>query len=322
MSCRFVSTTEPRVIPGRHATGCINEECTACLPCLETHCSRCNHIHAAVTCVECINRTRADLHRIMDLCLMVPMDRIHWGARLADPDDWRRAALQAMLGRVCQCPDRGMVCPTVRGRICPDAAYLEDCHDEPHALTVLGDWDEMWRGLLSHETEQRMSLGRAFSYLDMQLAYMADQEWAEFDQFSREIRACRVYLERGFRDDDQPEVTDVPCLSCSRSLIKVYGRLVADDHWRCPRKSCGRVYSEAEFNLAKSDHLAGERANRFLRVSDAAGLTQRPEQTIRAWMCRDDVETSRDARTGALMVWWPHVRALHLTAATRKRKAI
>jgi hypothetical protein len=326
-NCRWVASDQPRVIKGRHETGCADDECAGCARCLDPHCTRCNHHHAAVTCTECVDRTRSDLHRIMDLCLMLPDESQEAGVAssafmldgpVADPPQWRRKALAAMLGRVCQCPSRGMVCPTIRGRVCPDAAYLEDCRDEPHALSVLGDWDETWRQMLSHETEQPMSLGRAFSYLDMQLSYMADQDWSDFDRFSTEARSCRVYLERVLGDDDRPETTDVPCLDCSRSLIKVYGRLAADDHWACPRKSCGRVYSESEFNLAKQDHLSGERAARWIRVPEAVALTGRSQWTLRAWISGGLVETQRDG-DGPVMVWWPHVQNMHLTAPTRKR---
>lgn len=327
MTCRFVSTTEPRVVSGRHLPGCTDDECASCQPCEEAHCQRCNRIHAKAVCVECTDRTRSDLHRIMDLCLSLPTESQERGVNstafmldgpVAVPEDWRRRALLAMLGRVCQCPDRGMVCPTVRGRICPDAAYLEDCRDEPHALTVLGDWDEQWRSMLAHETEVALSLGRAFSYLDMQLAYMADQEWSEFERFSREIRSCRVYLERVLGDDDNPETTDVPCLDCSRSLVKDFGRTVADDRWLCPRRSCGRVYTAGEFNLAKLQHLGNAAEDTYVRVREALGAIKRPEQTVRAWIARKQVQTRIEPRTGAILVSWPDVWRMHNQPRNRK----
>lgn len=282
-------------------------------------------MHCDAVCVDCLDRTRSDLHRIMDLCLSLPPEATEKGVNstafmldgpVADPPQWRRKALAAMLGRVCQCPSRGMVCPTVRGRVCPDAAYLEDCRDEPHAMTVLGDWDEEWRAMLAHETDQPMSLGRAFTYLDMQLAYMADQTWSEFERLSREVRSCRLYLERVLGDDDQPETTDVPCLDCNRNLVKEFGRLVADDHWRCPRKSCGREYTHGEFNMAKRQHLEGHQG--WIRVPDAAALLQRPEQTLRAWIARDKLETRREPHTGAVTVYWPAVQELHNSPRNQK----
>lgn len=327
--CKYVSATEPRVVSGRHMPGCTDENCSSCLPCAEDHCQRCQRIHSVAVCIECTNRTRDDLHRIMDLCLSLPVESRERGVNstafmldgpVAVPEDWRRRALLAMLGRVCQCPSRGMVCPTVRGRICPDAAYLEDCRDEPHALTVLGDWDEQWRTMLAHETELPLTLGRAFTYLDMQLAYMATQQWAEFDRFSREIRACRVYLERVLSDDDKPETTDVPCLDCARSLVKQFGRLAADDRWVCPRKSCGRVYTEGEFNLAKLSHLGTAGDESYVRVSDALGAIKRPEATIRSWINREHVRIRTEARTGAVLVCWPDVWRMHNQALDRDTK--
>lgn len=326
--CRWVASDQPRVINRRHMAGCTSDECSGCHPCTETHCQRCQRIHAVAVCIECTDRTRADLHRIMDLCLTLPVESEERGVNstafmldgpVAVPEDWRRRALLAMLGRVCQCPSRGMVCPTIRGRVCPDAAYLEDCRDEPHALTVLGDWDEQWRTMLAHETELPLTLGRAFSYLDMQLSYMATQEWAEFDRFSQETRSCRVYLERVLGDDDKHEITDVPCLDCSRNLIKAFGKLAADDRWVCPRKSCQRVYTETEFNLAKLSHLGTAGEDTYVRVSDALGAIRRPEQTLRAWMARGDVQKRTDPRTGTLLVSWVDVWTMHQTASTRNR---
>jgi hypothetical protein len=327
MTCRFVSSTEPRVVAGRHLPGCADEDCASCLPCLEPHCQRCNKNHCAAVCIECTDRTRSDLHRIMDLCLSLPIESQERGVNsaafmldgpMAVPEDWRRRALLAMLGRVCQCPSRGMVCPTVRGRICPDAAYLEDCRDEPHALTTLGDWDEQWRSMLAHETEVPLSLGRAFSYLDMQLSYMADQQWSEFDQLSREVRSCRLYLERILGDDDKPDTTDVPCLDCRRQLVKEFGHKAADDRWVCPRKSCSRVYTETEFNLAKLAHLSTADDDTYVRVRDALGAIKRPEQTLRAWIAREHVQTRLEARTGAILVSWPDVWRMHNQPRNRK----
>lgn len=326
--CRFVASDQPRVLAGRHLDPCVCDGEFGCMACPDYHCLRCGANHSTAVCVDCTNRTRGDLHRIMDLCLMLPGESEDRGVDsaafmldgpVAVPEDWRRRALLAMLGRVCQCPSRGMVCPTIRGKVCPDAAYLEDCRDEPHAMSVLGDWDEQWRTMLAHETEQAMSLGRAFSYLDMQLAYMADQTWSEFERFSREVRACRVYLERVLQDDDQPDTTDVPCLDCNRPLVKVFGLKVADDHWKCPRRSCGREYSAKEFAGLKQLHLSGERADAFVRVSEAAGMIERSVWTIRRWMSNGDVGTRQDARTGALLVWWPDIRAMHRVTPTRNR---
>ena len=53
-NCRWVSTTEPRVIPGRHGSDCAGEECRACLPCVEPPISsgRCGTMNRAGRCAN------------------------------------------------------------------------------------------------------------------------------------------------------------------------------------------------------------------------------------------------------------------------------
>jgi hypothetical protein len=50
-------------------------------------------------------------------------------------------------------------------------------------------------------------------------------------------------------------------------------------------------------------------------------MIDRPEQTLRTWMADGKVRLERDARTGAILVWWPDVRELHRNTPTRKRRS-
>jgi len=308
-NCRWVSTTEPRVIPGRHGADCAGEECRGCLPCAETHCVVCGREHAKAACVGCLEAARSDLQAIGDLCSALPAEAVEKGVQSeammllspsADPEAWRNRATSAMVGRL-------------------DAAYLEDCRDEMHPAWVLFTWEQIWRDHLDHRTEELFTLATGWSYLNTQIGYMSEQIEPPFDEFARELRACKAHLENVLRAGIREEKTRVPCLDCDTRLIKVYSPQVIDDHWRCPKRTCNRTYNAEEFARAKHFHLASEWADKYVLVSEALSAIPRPEQTLRAWMRNDDVATTKDPKSGALLVWWPHVRDMHLNTPIRNR---
>lgn len=310
MSCRFVSTTEPRVISGRHATPCVcDDREIGCLPCSETHCVVCGKEHAKAACTGCLEATRSDLKAIGDLCASLPAEAVEKGVQSeammllgpsSDPEAWRNRATSAMVGRL-------------------DASYLEDCRDELHPLWVMGSWEQIWRDFLDHQTEQPISWATAYGYLNTQIGYMAEQVDPPFDEFARELRGCRAHLENVLRDGIRPQLSHVPCVYCETRLAKVYADEEAGDHWICAK--CRRIYDEREYARAQHWHMEDERGNRFLKVSEALGMIDRPEQTLRTWMATEKVKTERDPKTGSLMVWWPDVRDLHRDTPMRKRRS-
>ena len=309
-SCRFVSTTEPRVISGRHQDPCAcDDREMGCLPCPEPHCVVCGQEHAKAACTGCLDAARSDLQAIRDLCLGLPEEAAQKGVQseammllgpAADPEAWQHHAMSAMVGRL-------------------DAAYLEDCRDEMHPLFVLGGWEQIWRDHLDHYSETRISVASSVAYLDMQLGYMSDQAEPAFDEFARELRQCRGHLEDVLRDGIREERSQVPCVECETRLTRVYGDKESDDGWLCPR--CRRTYSDEEYARAQHFHLEHERADRFVKVSEALGMIDRPEQTLRTWMANDKIALDRDPKTGAILVWWPDVREMHRNTPTRRRRS-
>lgn len=231
MSCRFVSTTEPRVIPHRHAIPCTCDGERGCLPCPETHCIVCGRNHAAAACVDCLDAARTDLHAIWDLCSSLPEEAAVKGVQseammllgpAADPEAWRNRATSAMWGRI-------------------DAAYLEDCRDELHPLWVLGTWEQIWRDHLDHYSIAPVTVESAYAYLDMQIGYMADQSEPAFDEFARELRRCRSHLEDVLRDGIREE-RGAPCVQCEKPMVR------AGDHWEC--RTCHRTVTEDQYRYA------------------------------------------------------------------------
>jgi hypothetical protein len=285
MTCRFVSSTEPRVVAGRHAVPCVcdNRE-LGCLPCPEPHCIVCGRNHAKAACTGCLDAARSDLEAIWDLCSSLPAEAAEKGVQSealmllgpsADPEAWRNRATSAMVGRI-------------------DASYLEDCRDELHPLWVLGSWEQIWRDHLDHFSEAPITVVSAHSYLNMQIGYMSEQAEPAFDEFAREIGGCRAHLENVIREGLRDEA-GVPCSDCNRTLTRrsapatgcfhsrkamLMARVddhtapdavlmlrrillaypeMAEEHARCNQgglvehyecRGCRRVYTEAEYWLA------------------------------------------------------------------------
>ena len=320
MTCRFVSSTEPRVIAGRHADPCMCDGEFGCLECPETHCIVCGRAHTKAACTGCLEAARSDLQAIGDLCSSLPAEAAVKGVQseammllgpVADPGEWNRATTAAIFEQVHL---------EVVGEPVPAAltAYLSDCRDELHPLFVLGGWEQIWRDFLDHQTDKRITLESSVAYLDMQIGYMSEQVEPAFDEFARELRGCRAHLENVLRDGIRDVRSQVPCVDCQTRLLKVYADKETDDHWRCPH--CRRIYTDQEYARAQHFHMEDERGNRFMKVSVALGMIDRPEQTLRTWMASGKVELSSDPKTGAILVWWPDVRDLHRNTPTRKRR--
>ena len=210
MNCRFVSTTDPRVISGRHQDPCACDGEIGCLRCTELHCCVCQRVHVdRNTCPACLEAARSDLRAIGDLCLGLPAEAAQKGVQSeaamlhgpsADPEAWRNTATSAMVGRI-------------------DASYLEDCRDEMHPLWVLGTWEQIWRDHLDHYSEAPITVASSAAYLDMQIGYMADLPEPAFDEFARELRGCRAHLENVIRDGVRDE-QGVPCNDCGNTLTR------------------------------------------------------------------------------------------------------
>lgn len=311
MNCRFVASDKPRALNGRHGEGCAGEDCAGCAPCRDLHCCICHKTHVERnTCVGCLDATRGDLEAIAALCASLPEEAVDKGVQSeammlmspsSDPEAWRNRATAAMVGRI-------------------DASYLEDCRDEMHPLWVMGSWEQIWRDFLDHQTIHPVTWGSAYSYLNTQIGYMADQVEPPFDEFARELRGCRAHLENVLHAGIREERSQTPCVDCETRLVKVFADAEPEDHWVCPK--CRRVYTEQEFARAQHFHMEDERADKWVRTAEALAVIDRPEQTLRTWMRNGDVKVDKDAKTDALLVWWPDVRAMNLSSPRRNRTKV
>ena len=266
MTCRFVSTTEPRVISGRHQDPCrCDDRELGCLECTETHCVICGRNHARAACTDCLNAARDDLRAIADLCHALPAEAVEKGVQseammllgpAADPEAWRNRAASALFGRV-------------------DDAYLEDCRDELHPTWVLGTWEQIWRDFLDHQTQAPFTLAAGYAYLDMQIGYMSEQVDPAFDEFARELRACRGHLEDVLRDGIREE-RGAPCVQCERPMVRT------EDHWEC--RHCHRRVTEVEYRFAVGAAYRAHSPN--LTAADMAERTGVKASVVRVWGSR------------------------------------
>lgn len=284
-NCRFVSTTEPRVVAGRHQNPCAcDDRELGCLECPETHCIVCGKEHAKAACTGCLEAARSDMKAIGDLCASLPEEAAVKGVQseammllgpVADPEAWQQYALSAVRGRLCKCIQRLQLCPSLWGKTCPDEAYLEDCRDEQHPLTVLGGWEQIWRDHLDHQTEAPITLDGALAYLDMQIGYMAEQVEPAFDEFARELRGCRAHLENVLRDGIREE-RGAPCVQCGKHMVRT------DEHWEC--RTCHRTVTEAEYRFAVG--VAYKAVAPALTAADLFERTGVKASVIRVWGSR------------------------------------
>lgn len=282
-SCKFVSTTEPRVVSGRHMEPCAcDDRGLGCLPCPELHCCVCQRAHAKAACTGCLDAARSDLKAIGDLCASLPAEAVEKGVQseammllgpASDPEAWRNRATSAMVGRV-------------------DAAYLEDCRDENHPLWVLGTWEQIWRDHLDHYSDTTVTVASAHAYLDLQIGYMADQVDPAFEEFARELRGCRAHLENVLRDGVREE-RGAPCVQCEKPMTRG-----SDADWHC--HPCRRTVTEDQYRYAVG--VAYRQHAAHLTAVDMAERIGVKASVIRVWGSRGQI-TKRGRSSDGLTLY-------------------
>lgn len=280
--CKFVASDQPRILPGRHNDPCTCDGSRGCQPCPEMHCVICGREHAYATCTTCLEAARSDLQEIATLCASLPAEAVEKGVEseamvllgpASDPHEWRTRATAALFGRF-------------------DDSYLNDCRDELHPLWVLGTWEQMWRDFLDHQSDAPIDLYAAVSYLDLQMTYMSDHNEPPFEEFARDLRACRAHLEAVLHDGAQVD-RGGPCVRCETPMTRV-----GDDGWRCG--SCRLTVTEEQYRWAigamyhaYSDRMTA--AQLSLRIGVSAGV-------IRVWGSRGKIRR-HGRNTDGLMLY-------------------
>lgn len=280
-TCRWAGSDRPRSVKGRHEEGCADEACWGCAACNEAHCRVCRVAHTDGTCAECMAETRGALWQIVNLTGALPAEAIAKGvdseaAMLWGPaTDWERW---------------GHVQASIRvGRLPAD--WCEVADNERHPLFVLGQWDACVREVLDHdEPAERVTIGEAAKYLDMQLTYLGGFDDLPFEELARDLRACVAHLEAVLHDGEQRD-TGAPCMTCRVPLVREWGLLAAADGWRCPR--CKEFRTDQEYRLNYAEvHMSHAD---WITAAEVELLTGIKPATLRKRVERKELTSRRDS---------------------------
>lgn len=334
-----------------HRSDCTAHDCAGCKPCGKSHCGmreRCpNHVeHGAgiFTCPGCIGKARKDLAAIVELYALAALDvevrGLELGALLeealsgidseafnligpaAAPEQWseRRRRIAAQYER------RGW---------CDWPRHEGTADDDPHhPYAVLGRWDMALREDYGPQTDLFVTVTSSADYLTMLLAG-GFPHTQEFEDFAREIAACRAHLEQVTHDARVPE-EGRQCPTCRiergngprlRKRYAAHPKLTkgeqcdldecricvgTDDTWHCPDRP-EHWWSERDYrDRVAVDYVQHADA---LTMSDLPDRTGIPAGTLRRWAGRTFVGT--DAH-GEAIYGPPRLRSRGRNADGRK----
>lgn len=278
INCRWAGSDRPRVVAGRHANGCGDENCRACLPCPERHCQVCGKEHVTVdgrgddqTCATCLSSTRTDGDSIADMSGRTLDEAIDKGVNS------EAAMLAGPVGNVEAFGYRRM--SALAGRI--GAEWLEDCRDEDHPLWVLGTWDLLVREHYRQPSDIQATVDNTWAYLAGHLTRLAHDADFPFDELARDLRRCRGHLENVLSEGER-EVYGAPCLRCEKPLLR--DDQGEEESWWCER--CKRRSNADQYRLAVREAYKANATR--LPVVDLAVRIDVPAGTIRRWAAKSE----------------------------------
>lgn len=244
--CKFVSTTQPRVLPGRHLDEC-EGDCAGCLTCPMLHCRICGVAHTENACPECLADVREGIAEIVERATGLALE-LHLGNA--------RPATMSTVGRTADPEARGHLRASVAaGRVSVD--YEGDVPRDKHgkeipdrtALWVLGSWSMVYRDAFGHdEPVTEATIATEAGYLSRNLTEASSEPWVPFDQFAKDIRNCLTAIRNEQHDENCGEFANVDCFDCGGSLERRLTFQGFDDRWTCTL--CRRRYTIAEYNFA------------------------------------------------------------------------
>lgn len=244
-TCRWVSSTQPRVVPNRHGYGCNDESCRGCLACPESHCRVCGKEHAPGACPGCLAAMRGDIDDILAKCRALPDEVEHRGVDgeafvllgpVADPEARGHREASAAVGR----------------------AWVDEAGHVRHPLTVLGTWAMVVEDARGATETGRVGVESAAAYIHRHLTWVGASEWLPVDDLARELRQCRAHMERVLHDQSEGDRANIGCFDCGGDLERRLTDAGFEDHWTC--RKCRRRYTSAEYNFALRAAIEAESA--------------------------------------------------------------
>lgn len=300
MSCYWTGNDQPRMVRGRHGEECAGEECAGCQPCREPHCRVCGVEHDDGACPECLTETREALAEITRMCDTLRTEAAHRGVTsqamnllgpTPDPEARFHAESSYLAGRLPE----GWLDTGTHGKHCP-LLVNEACTgcggSEYHPLTIAWWWNECYREAFDHD--ETPAIGPRYddhgtrlpdfgvtdllAYLDRNLSYAGTFADVPFEDFARDLRKCREYLERVLHDGEQVE-QGAPCINCETTIRLELVRTEGEDRWCCPR--CKMSSNDTQYRIAVRQTFIARSPE--LNADDMALRTGLPASTIRRW---------------------------------------
>jgi hypothetical protein len=244
-----------------HTGGPCPAQGRGCAPCTAPHCVICGREHVTndqpFTCAECIGRIRADLSDIRRAYLDLAREAVAGGG-----DGSLVAAAPIPGGNAAV-----LIGPTVRldlirvaRGLTPDILAKDHRPTDPiPPLAVLAQWEDMYRAWLTHTRGVgRATIGRAITYLDGQLDYLAnhvDKAGPDFVAFTRQLRDLRAQLERALHDEREPEY-GVECFECGDRLVRRFRDRHRCRHWTDARRWLATLRTYPELTIYQTEFTA------------------------------------------------------------------
>jgi hypothetical protein len=277
--CRWMGRGNPRAIIDRHEDDCQDDRCRGCLPCPKTHCVVCGIEHVEQqTCPSCISNTREDIAEIVRMDAALPAQTLDGG------NDGKLEAAREIPGGEAMV----MLGPGAKRGEIGKGEHIT-------TLLLLVGWEDDWRHIKHHHTDDPATVEDAAKYLDEHLHWAA-QEHPAFDAIAEELRGHRAHLEDVLHDGERAD-TGAPCVNCGRPLERIWAEEVRNDSWWCER--CKDVVSPAEYDEAVARD--GRRFAAWLIPTDMEAEYRIPRGSLTSWAAQGHVRKRKDVNIGRMV---------------------
>lgn len=257
--CKWNGSESPRILPRRHDDNCTDDACRGCQPCTEPHCLVCGIEHKLGVCPGCLGAARDDLWELSRLMSRVTHE-MHDRAKVQKHGVLEFVPGGELMYLAGPVADLRYHSARVTLALHRGEDHVGDEHDTDgeHPALMLAWWEDKWRAIRSHDTDDTIVLGDV-GYLDEALTWAGDNE-PHFPEFAKGLRQQVTRVEDALLEGERDQV-GARCLQCGAHQIRKFGAIAAKDHWHCPR--CKRDSSPAQYTLSEAD----ERRNRADRLT-------------------------------------------------------
>jgi hypothetical protein len=241
--CDYDRTTGHRLTRTHHLDTCPGIGCTGCLPCTADHCVLCRARHTddahPLVCPTCIAGIRTDLDAVVahtGALLTEAIDGTSQGGQLLAAAPIPGGDAMVMLG---PSGDRETAAhrwdSATRGRLSKSKSWSHYADDhrpqdlEP-PLSLLANWEDIWRRYLRTSTRTPANVAAAVTYFGLNLTLMAQvTDGPDIVAFARDVAGLRARLEGVLHDEHTLNAAGktggdaergVECFECGVRLVR------------------------------------------------------------------------------------------------------